>query len=189
MLHQIKAQQFYTDFCLYQQCSVLQKLVEFKDFPRLLSDFPVLFKAGLTFKDFSRKPSKSKYFSSLCEPWCVIYLPLLHISQPESAQYHVWNMRLLLWMPTTKSWTTFTHQISQRARKLSWAIPGHKKLSGKTYYCFAINVRPDKTSVEHTTPSTLLCVMMQEKNGLKGFWLNKTQKRPISWVQISKSFL
>ena len=68
MLHQIKAQQYYTDLDLYQQCLVLQKIVEFKDFSRLLSDFPVLFKADLIFKDFSRKPSKFKYFSSLCEP-------------------------------------------------------------------------------------------------------------------------
>ena len=45
MLHQIKAQQFYTDLGLYQQCQVLQKIVEFKDFSMLLSDFPVLFKA------------------------------------------------------------------------------------------------------------------------------------------------
>ena len=30
-----------------------------------MSDFPVLFKADLIFKDFSRK---LKYFSSLCEP-------------------------------------------------------------------------------------------------------------------------
>ena len=59
--------QFYTDKGLYQQCSVLQK-IEFKDFSRLLSDFPVLFKADLIFKDFSRRPSKFKYFSSLCEP-------------------------------------------------------------------------------------------------------------------------
>ena len=29
----------------------LQKIVEFKDFSRLLSDFPVLFKADLIFKD------------------------------------------------------------------------------------------------------------------------------------------
>ena len=70
MLHQIKAQQFYTDFGLYQLCYALQKIVEFKDFSRLLSDFPVLFKADLIFKNFSRKPSKFKYFSSLCEP-CV----------------------------------------------------------------------------------------------------------------------
>ena len=62
MLHQIKAQQFYTDLGLYQQCEVLQKILEFKDFSRLLS------KADLIFKDFSRKPSKFKYFSSLCEP-------------------------------------------------------------------------------------------------------------------------
>ena len=34
-----------------------------------LSDFSVLFKTNLIFKDFSRKPSKFKYFSRLCEPW------------------------------------------------------------------------------------------------------------------------
>ena len=38
--------------------SVLQKIVEVKDFPRFLSDLSVLFKADLIFKDFSRKPSK-----------------------------------------------------------------------------------------------------------------------------------
>ena len=68
MLHQIKAQQFYTDLDLYQQCKVLQKIEEVKDFSRHLSDFPVLFKADLIFKDFSRKPSNFKYFSSVCEP-------------------------------------------------------------------------------------------------------------------------
>ena len=73
MLHQIKAQHFCTDFGLYQQCKVLQKVVEFKDFSRFLNDFPVLFKADLNFKDFSRKLSKFKYFSSLYEP-CVLYL-------------------------------------------------------------------------------------------------------------------
>ena len=62
------AGQFYTDLSLYQQCYVLQKIVEFKDFSRLLSDFSVLFKADLFFKDFSRKSSKFKNFSSLCEP-------------------------------------------------------------------------------------------------------------------------
>ena len=48
-------QQFYNDLGLYQLCLVLQKLVEFKDFSRLLSDFPVFFKADLIFQDFSRK--------------------------------------------------------------------------------------------------------------------------------------
>ena len=72
MLHQIKAQQFYNELGLYQLCKALQKIAEFKDFSRLLSGFPVLFKADLIFKDFSRKPSKFKYFSSLCEP--CIYL-------------------------------------------------------------------------------------------------------------------
>ena len=52
MLHQIKAQQFYNDLGLYQLCQVLQKIVGFKDFSRLLGDFPVLFKADLIFKDF-----------------------------------------------------------------------------------------------------------------------------------------
>ena len=46
MLHQIKAQQFYTDLDP-------QKIVEFKDFfSNILSDFPVLFKADLIFNDF-----------------------------------------------------------------------------------------------------------------------------------------
>ena len=66
LLHQIKAQQLYTDLNLNQQCSVLQKIKEFKDFSRSFSDFPVLFKADLIFKDFSRKPSKFKCFLSLC---------------------------------------------------------------------------------------------------------------------------
>ena len=65
LLHQIKAQKFYTDLGLYQQCLVLHKIVEFKDFSRLFSDFPVLFIADLIFKDISRKASKFKYFSSL----------------------------------------------------------------------------------------------------------------------------
>ena len=54
LLHQIKAQQFYTDLDLYQQCKVLQKIEELKDFLRPLSDFPGLFKAGLDFKDFKK---------------------------------------------------------------------------------------------------------------------------------------
>ena len=46
----MKAQQFYNDLGLYQLCSALQKIVEFKDFSRLLSSFPVLFKADLMFQ-------------------------------------------------------------------------------------------------------------------------------------------
>ena len=45
-------------------------MVKFKDFSRPLSDFPVLFKADVFFKDFSRKPSKFKFVSSLCDPCC-----------------------------------------------------------------------------------------------------------------------
>ena len=57
--------QFYNDLGIYQLCEVLQKIVEFKDFSRLLSDFPVLLKADLIFNDFSRKSSKFKYFLNL----------------------------------------------------------------------------------------------------------------------------
>ena len=39
------------------------EIVEFKDFSRLLSDFPVLFKTDSIFKGFSIKPSKFKDFS------------------------------------------------------------------------------------------------------------------------------
>ena len=80
MLHQISAQQFYSDLDLYQQ--FLQKIEEFKGFSRPLHDFPGLFKTYLMFKDFSRKPSKFKYvFSSLWEPWtsllwCRVITPL-----------------------------------------------------------------------------------------------------------------
>ena len=66
MLHQIKAQQFYTDLGL-------QKIVKFKHFSRLFSDFPVLFKADLIFNDFSRKPSKFKYFSRLFIDFPVLF--------------------------------------------------------------------------------------------------------------------
>ena len=62
LLHQIKAQQFYPNLGLYQQCWFLQKIGDLKDFSRPLHDFPVLFKAYLIFKDFSRKSSKFKYF-------------------------------------------------------------------------------------------------------------------------------
>ena len=46
--------QFYTDFDLYHECEVLQKIDKFKAFSRPSSSFPVLFNAGLIFKDFSR---------------------------------------------------------------------------------------------------------------------------------------
>ena len=64
LLHQIKAQQFYSDLDFYQLCQFLQKIEEFKDFSRPLHDLPVLFKAYLIFKDFSRKPSKFKSFQA-----------------------------------------------------------------------------------------------------------------------------
>ena len=101
MLHQIKAQQFYTDLDLYQQCYVIQKIEEFKDFSRPLNDFPVLFKAYLIFKDFSRKPSKFKYFSSLCETCNTLANEMYLIGQfqifatVDSAIYTVGNLTSL----------------------------------------------------------------------------------------------
>ena len=63
MLHRIKAQQFYTDVGLYQQCQVIQKIAELKDFSRLLSGFPVLFKA-----DFQESPLNSSTFQACVNP-------------------------------------------------------------------------------------------------------------------------
>ena len=71
MLHQIKAQQFYTALDPYQQCWVLQTINQFKDFSRPLSDFPELFKADLIFKNFSSKPSKFQYFSKAVVPYVI----------------------------------------------------------------------------------------------------------------------
>ena len=71
LLHQIKAQQFYTDLDLNQQCYDLQKIEKFKGSSRHLSVFQYLiFKAYmyLIFKDFSRKPSKFRYFSTCANP-------------------------------------------------------------------------------------------------------------------------
>ena len=63
MLHQIKVQQFYTDLDLYLQCEVIQK-IEFKDFSRPLSDFPVLFKVYLISRTFQESPLNSSTFQA-----------------------------------------------------------------------------------------------------------------------------
>ena len=61
-----KGTTIFNDLGLYQIRPTENSRIQ--GFSRLLSDFPVLFKTYVTFKDFSRKPSKFKYFSSLCEP-------------------------------------------------------------------------------------------------------------------------
>ena len=68
MLHQIKAQQFYTDLGLYQLCLVLQKIAESKDFSRFLSDFQILFKADLIFKTYQEIPLNSSTFQACVNP-------------------------------------------------------------------------------------------------------------------------
>ena len=55
-------------------------MVKFKDFTRPLRVFSVLFKTDLIFKDFSRKPSNFKYFSSPCEPCKKVNIYLLYPS-------------------------------------------------------------------------------------------------------------
>ena len=51
-MHQIKAQQFYTDLGLYQQLNPDENS-KIQGFSRPWSDFLVLFKADLIFKDYS----------------------------------------------------------------------------------------------------------------------------------------
>ena len=51
--------------------SYTEKIVEFKDFSRLLSDFPVLFEADLIFKNFQDSPLNS----STCQA-CVNHVKL-----------------------------------------------------------------------------------------------------------------
>ena len=49
-------------YCFRSLSTVLQKIVELKDFSKLFSDFPVLFKADLIFKDFQESPLNSVLF-------------------------------------------------------------------------------------------------------------------------------
>ena len=63
-----KAQQFYTDLGLYQLCKVIQKIIEFKDFSRPLSDFPVLFKADSFSRTFQENPLNSSTFQACGNP-------------------------------------------------------------------------------------------------------------------------
>ena len=67
-MHKIKTQQFYTDLDLYQQCYVLQKIEEFKNFSWHLSDSQVLFKAYLVFKTFQESPQNSSTFQACANP-------------------------------------------------------------------------------------------------------------------------
>ena len=66
MLHQNKALQFYTDLGCYQNKE--------KDFSRPMSNFPVLFKADLIFKDFSKNNNYIQILSSLWEPWSMLLI-------------------------------------------------------------------------------------------------------------------
>ena len=63
-----KGRTIYADLGLYQQCLVLQKIVEFMAFSSLFSDFPVLFKVNVIFKYISRKPLNSSTFQACVNP-------------------------------------------------------------------------------------------------------------------------
>ena len=52
------------------------KMVKFTDFSRPHMNFFNTLVAYLVLKDFSRKPSMFKYFSSLCEPWYICNVTL-----------------------------------------------------------------------------------------------------------------
>ena len=53
---------------------------------RLLSDFPVLFKADLIFKDFSRKPSKFKYFFKTVRTLKTLFYQLSNLIEDNNSQ-------------------------------------------------------------------------------------------------------
>ena len=73
MMHQIMAQQFYTDIGLHQP---ELSLTENSRISRLLSDFPVLFKADLIFKDFQESPLNSSTFQACTNPVIQVTLAL-----------------------------------------------------------------------------------------------------------------
>ena len=67
LLHQIKAQQFYTDLDFYQQCKVLQEIEEFKDFSTHLSDF-LSFQGIFNFQGLFKKAPNSSTFQAYVNP-------------------------------------------------------------------------------------------------------------------------
>ena len=74
-------------------------------FARPWSDSPVLFKASLIFKDFSRKPFIFKYFSSLCEPCKISNIfkgKYLSVRRPLAylADTKAWNFIRIVWAVT-----------------------------------------------------------------------------------------
>ena len=79
-MQHIKAQQFHTDLGLLSTVLSPTENSRIQGLFKALSYFPILFKADLIFKDFSRKPSKFKLFSSLCEPCLFLYSGLEYLS-------------------------------------------------------------------------------------------------------------
>ena len=61
---------FYTDLGLLSTVLSLQKIVEFKDFSRILSDFPVCFTTNFNFQE---SPLYSSTFQACADPANVLH--------------------------------------------------------------------------------------------------------------------
>ena len=102
---------------------ILLYMVKFKDFSRPLYDFPVLFKADLIFKDFSRQSCIFKFFSSLCKHWHIHAILQIKADRQGLIQiYHVlqdlWAFSLTDHGRTDSQWLLCTPECC--AIKLFW---------------------------------------------------------------------
>ena len=68
LLHKIKVQQFYTDLGIYQQCLVLQKIVEIEDFSRLWVIFQYFSRQISFSRTFQERPLNSSTFQACANP-------------------------------------------------------------------------------------------------------------------------
>ena len=69
MLHLIKAQKFYSNLGIYQQCYDPQKIIEFKDFSRLSCGFFQYFSRQIYFSSiFQESPLNSSTFQACVNP-------------------------------------------------------------------------------------------------------------------------
>ena len=80
MLHQIKAQRFYTNLDLYQLCfSPTENRIQ--GLFKALSDFPVLFKADLILKNFQEITLNPSTFQACANPGAAMTLTRLRICE------------------------------------------------------------------------------------------------------------
>ena len=102
MLHQIKAQQFYTVLDPYQQYWVLQKIVEFKDFEWFSSSFQGrfnlqgLFKEALQIQVLFKPVGTLIFLNSLVSSfyWHIKYGAYLQPNWSNKMLLYVWSLGL-----------------------------------------------------------------------------------------------